>query len=90
MSARYVSSRLPAWPSCAATLALSVAKAVQGGPEVKPLPAVASYCMGLRDQRSLAREQYAYCNDLVDQGTESVAALAAGLLDGTVWYFWWD
>jgi hypothetical protein len=38
----------------------------------------------------LAREQYAYCNDIVDQGTETVDALAAGLLHAMAWYFWWD
>jgi hypothetical protein len=39
---------------------------------------------------ALAREQYIYCPDIVDQGTESVAALAAGLLNSRVWFFWWD
>lgn len=38
----------------------------------------------------LAREQYLYCPDIVDQGVESVEALAATLLNGRVWYFWWD
>ncbi|MDQ3930735.1 MAG: DUF4253 domain-containing protein, partial [Chloroflexota bacterium] len=38
----------------------------------------------------VALEQYAYCYDIVDQGTESIAALAATLLDASVWYFWWD
>ena len=37
-----------------------------------------------------ALEQYAYCPDLVDQGTESLAALAATLQDASVWYAWWD
>lgn len=37
-----------------------------------------------------ALEQYAYCNDVVDQGTETLDALAAGLLQGSAWYFWWD
>lgn len=39
---------------------------------------------------ALAREQYAYCGDIVDQGCETLANLAAGLLNGKVWYFWWD
>jgi hypothetical protein len=39
---------------------------------------------------ALAREQYAYCADIVDQGTESIAALAAALLNGKAWFFWWD
>lgn len=38
----------------------------------------------------LAQEQYAYCEDIVDQGTETLDVLAAGLLNGTSWYFWWD
>jgi hypothetical protein len=39
---------------------------------------------------SLAKEQYLYCNDIVDQGTETLSILAATLLDGSAWYFWWD
>jgi hypothetical protein len=38
----------------------------------------------------LAWEQYWYCRDIVDQGTETVADLAAGLLNSDYWYFWWD
>lgn len=38
----------------------------------------------------LARVQYAYCSDIVDQGCETVANLAAGLLDAPGWFFWWD
>ncbi|MBC7880735.1 MAG: DUF4253 domain-containing protein [Anaerolineae bacterium] len=38
----------------------------------------------------LAQEQYLVCQDIVDQGVESLNALAAGLLGGSVWYFWWD
>ena len=38
----------------------------------------------------LAREQYAYCPDLIDQGVGSVSALAAMLLADDWWYFWWD
>lgn len=37
-----------------------------------------------------AKEQYALCPDIVDQGTESVQALAQGLLNARVWFFWWD
>ena len=43
-----------------------------------------------RDAMQLAREQHAYCEDIVSQGTESLARLAAGLLGGTAWFFWWD
>ena len=39
---------------------------------------------------ALAREQYLYCGDIVWQGTESLEALAASLIDAPVWYFWWD
>ena len=38
----------------------------------------------------LAWEQYLYCNDIVDQGTGTLSELAALLLNGDVWYFWWD
>lgn len=44
-----------------------------------------------RDAASaLAREQYFYCYDIVEQGTGSLAVLAAGLLDAPIWFFWWD
>jgi hypothetical protein len=39
---------------------------------------------------ALAWEQYWYCTDIVYQGCESVANLAATLLDSRYWYFWWD
>jgi hypothetical protein len=42
------------------------------------------------DAMALAQEQYAYCDDIVHQGVESLSALAATLLEGTVWFFWWD
>jgi hypothetical protein len=38
----------------------------------------------------LAREQYAYCNDVVDQGVETLSNLAAALMADDWWYFWWD
>lgn len=38
----------------------------------------------------LAVEHYAFCTDVVEQGTESVEALAATLLNAPVWFFWWD
>ncbi|MGZ8702598.1 MAG: DUF4253 domain-containing protein, partial [Gaiellaceae bacterium] len=38
----------------------------------------------------VAHEQYVYCADIVQQGTETIEALAAALLGATVWYFWWD
>lgn len=38
----------------------------------------------------LARVQYAYCNDIVDQGTGSYSVLAAELMAHDWWFFWWD
>jgi hypothetical protein len=38
----------------------------------------------------LAKQQYNYCSDIVDQGTETLSLLAASLLNGAAWYFWWD
>jgi hypothetical protein len=38
----------------------------------------------------LAREQYLYCSDIVDQGVQTFSALAAVLMQSDWWYFWWD
>lgn len=38
----------------------------------------------------LAREQFVYCPDTVDQGCGSVPSFAAELLNGRIWHFWWD
>jgi hypothetical protein len=38
----------------------------------------------------LAREQYFYCNDIIDQGVGSYSRLAAGLMASDWWFFWWD
>lgn len=38
----------------------------------------------------LAREQYEYCVDIVDQGVGSLAALASALMEQDWWFFWWD
>jgi Domain of unknown function (DUF4253) len=38
----------------------------------------------------LAREQYAYCSDIVEQGVGTLSALAAVLMESDWWYFWWD
>ena len=38
---------------------------------------------------ALAWEHCAYCPDIVEQGTECVAALAATLLDADKWFFFW-
>jgi hypothetical protein len=37
----------------------------------------------------LARMQYLYCNDIVDQGV-GLRALAAYLMEQDWWFFWWD
>jgi hypothetical protein len=39
---------------------------------------------------ALAREQYEYCPDIVDQGVGSISALAASLMSSPWWYLWWD
>ena len=38
----------------------------------------------------LAKEQYVFCPDIVEQGVGNVSALAATLLKSHYWYFWWD
>jgi hypothetical protein len=38
----------------------------------------------------LARQHYIYCYDVVEQGTQTIAALAASLQNWNYWYFWWD
>jgi hypothetical protein len=39
---------------------------------------------------ALAREQYSYAPDIVQQGVEDVETLAALLKNGHSWYLWWD
>lgn len=39
---------------------------------------------------ALAREQYLYCSDIVEQGTDTLLALAAALQGADAWFFWWD
>jgi Domain of unknown function (DUF4253) len=39
---------------------------------------------------TIAFEQFAYCPDIVLQGTETIERLAAGLLEARYWFFWWD
>lgn len=38
----------------------------------------------------LALEQFAYCEDIIYQGYQTVEGLAAILTDSQVWSFWWD
>jgi hypothetical protein len=40
--------------------------------------------------RALAREQYGYCPDIVDQGVSTISALAAELMASDWWHLWWD
>ncbi|MCL2166934.1 MAG: DUF4253 domain-containing protein [Clostridiales bacterium] len=42
------------------------------------------------EAEALAKEQFTFCSDIVLQGTETIRALASGLKNSTVWYFWWD
>lgn len=46
--------------------------------------------VGKEKAMEIAREQYAFCYDIVDQGIESVEALAELISISSVWYFWWD
>jgi len=39
---------------------------------------------------TLAAGQYAFCQDIVSQGTATVGALAGLLKGANAWYFWWD
>jgi hypothetical protein len=44
-----------------------------------------------RDQAvELALAQFAYCPDIILQGTETIEGLAAELLGARYWSFWWD
>jgi plasmid stabilization system protein ParE len=43
-----------------------------------------------RSALALAEQQYYYCADIVQQGVGTIEALAALLLNGRCWYFWWD
>lgn len=42
------------------------------------------------DAIKLAEEQFLYCPDIVEQGTETIDALASSLLNNKTWFFWWD
>ena len=43
------------------------------------------------DALLLAREQYAYAPDIVDQGEHpTIGTLAAALVGSAHWHFWWD
>lgn len=38
----------------------------------------------------LATEHFSLCADIVEQGTETIGALADSLWQSTFWFFWWD
>jgi ankyrin repeat protein len=42
------------------------------------------------DARDLARKMYKFCPDIVDQGTETLQALARSLRRSQCFFFWWD
>ena len=44
----------------------------------------------LEAAKKLAWEQYLFCADIVDQGTNSIAALGRELAGSPTWFFWWD
>lgn len=46
--------------------------------------------VGRKRAAELAKEQYIYCWDIVDQGIETVEALADTIAKSKVWFFWWD
>ena len=46
--------------------------------------------VGEENALELAKEQYLFCADIVDQCVETIGALAYMLKMSTVWYFWWD
>ena len=41
------------------------------------------------EAEAVARAQYNYCVDIVDQGVETLAALAEEQVHSHRWYFWW-
>ena len=44
----------------------------------------------VEDVEKLAEALYEFCPDVVDQGTETVEALAAEIENSNSFYFWWD
>ena len=46
--------------------------------------------VGSEEAMALASEQYAFCNDLIDQGFESIGFLADSIRKSKYWSFWWD
>lgn len=46
----------------------------------------------LTDEKAeeLAKEHFAFCEDTVLQGYETIRGLASNLKGSTAWFFWWD
>jgi len=42
------------------------------------------------ESMELAWEQYLYCADIVEQGTQTLSTLGSELLNSNLWFFWWD
>jgi hypothetical protein len=45
---------------------------------------------GKDEALAVAREQFAYCPDIVWQGVGTIGSLAATQVRSHLWYFWWD
>ena len=43
-----------------------------------------------KESLALAREHFAYCYDIVEQGVGTVGKLGSSLQNSKFWYFWWD
>jgi len=42
------------------------------------------------DAQRLAQQQFVYAPDIVKHGTGKTSTLAGQLINGKIWYFWWD
>ena len=42
------------------------------------------------EAETLAKEQFAFCEDSVFQGAQTIRRLASFLKNSTTWFFWWD
>ncbi len=40
--------------------------------------------------KQVALEQYGFCADIVDQGTQTISKLENILCQSKIWFFWWD
>ena len=43
-----------------------------------------------KEAEALAKEQFAFCYDIVTQGVGTIRGLAGELKNSTTWLFWWD